>query len=423
MVPLSRVERLWGPALVVGLLLRLCAVFGTPVFPTVANTWDSNFYHETASSLADGEGYTFQGLPTAYYPPGFPFVLSLGYRVAGAHPRIGQLLNVIVSFWLLGATALLVGRFVGRRGAFWTAIFLALEPSQIVMPAFLMSEVLCAAALVTSLACAASFLLGGNAAWVFLGGAAAVLAGLTRGHAFLIVPAAILALGTIPGVGTRRRVLMALLVVIALSSLSVGLWSDRNANLLGKRVPIATNTGLNLLLGNNPNARGGRADPPGGVPQTGDEVRDEEIATARALEYIKEHPGRFVALLPVKAIRLLGPAPATTYRAEMREKWNGVWALLVVLTSQLAHLAAVAMALVFVRGSLFVRGSSSVAKSVRGGFPASALARLACAAVVIWTLGHLPFLGGARYFFPVQPLVWALAAAWIARPRASDSAT
>lgn len=31
----------------------------------------------------------------------------------------------------------------------------------------------------------------------------------------------------------------------------------------------------------------------------------------------------------------------------------------------------------------------------------------------VWTLAHLPFLGGARYLFPVQPFLLLLpAAAW-----------
>ena len=55
----------------------------TPVFPTIANTWDSNFYHETATSLAEGNGFTFQEKPTAYYPPGYPLWIALGYKIAG----------------------------------------------------------------------------------------------------------------------------------------------------------------------------------------------------------------------------------------------------------------------------------------------------------------------------------------------------
>jgi hypothetical protein len=269
------------------------------------------------------------------------------------------------------------------------------------MPAFLMSETVCAAALATSLAALASYAARRAPGWLALSVLAAVVAGMTRGHAFLVLPAAALALGSWRG-WNRRRAAGAILALAVVSAAVIGFWMARNERRLHHPVPIATNAGLNLLLGNNPNARGGRADPPGGMPQTGDEVRDERIARDRAWDYVRTHPGRTLALAPVKAARLLAPAPALTYRAELRAKWGRVPATAVVVLAQLVHLLLWAGTLRLGFGARRARKSD-----------AWVLFRLAAVVLGVWTLGHLPFLGGARYLFPVQFL---LVIAAVAKP-------
>jgi 4-amino-4-deoxy-L-arabinose transferase-like glycosyltransferase len=378
----------------------------------VANTWDSRFYHETATSLAGGEGYTFQGKPTALWPPAFSAVLSAVYRITGPDPRAGQLLNVLLSLALLAAIVDLTRTLAGGRAAFLAAILLALEPSQIVMPAFLMSEVLCGAAVAGALACAARGARGGGA-WTWGALLLGVGAGFARGHAFLVLPAALLALRGWPRPPGRRWLATFALVVAGLG-LSVALWAMRNDRLLGKPVLLSTNTGINLLLGNNPNATGGRADPPQPLPETGDEVLDEEIAIRRALEHVREDPWRTVGLLPLKAARLLGAGPAVTYRAETREKW-GPGAALVMVLAQVSHAALFALAGLFLWRAR--RGTRQPGERVLG--------RVVAVVALLWTLGHLPFLGGARYLFPVHALLAAAAAAFLAgiRPGLSETST
>jgi 4-amino-4-deoxy-L-arabinose transferase-like glycosyltransferase len=386
-----RIDRLLVTALLAGILLRIGAVLATPVFPIVANTWDSVFYHETATALAGGEGYTFQGKPTAYYPPGFSVVLSLAYAILGTTPRHGQMVNVLLSLILLGSLSGLAGSLGGGRAARATAVVLALEPSQIIMPAFLMSETLCAAALAAGLA----LLLARQRRPLLVLPAILLgaLAGMTRGHAFLVLPAAVLALAGTDLLRSRPRAATLLTLMLLVFAGTVAGWSARNREALGHAVPIATNTGINLLLGNNPNARGGRADPPGGVPQTGNEVLDEQIARNRALDYIRSHPGRTALLLPVKLLRLGVPAPALTYRAELRRKWGEIPALVSLGLAQAFHVTAWLWLLVG-----WFRGRRDASRRVAP--------RLILFCLGAWSLGHLPFLGGARYFFPVAGLLW-----------------
>jgi len=385
----------FAAALAVGIALRAAMVVSIRVFPIVANTWDSTWYHQVAASLAAGHGFQFLGKPSAFYPPCFPLVLAAGYVPFGADPRIGQWVNFMVSLWLVAAAAFAARELFGPAAGKRTAVLLALEPNHIVLPAFLMSEVLCAAGVMTFLGAWLRYRRGGGAGWLAAATLAAAAAGMTRGHAFLLAPVVVLFAGVLPR-ATRRRGLIGGVVVGAACAAVLAGWAARNESRLGHPVTIATNGGINLLLGNNPNAWGGRADPPGDVPQTGDEVRDEEIATHRALEYIKGDPLRYAAILPLKVARLWGFGPGVTYRYEIATKMGELWGKLIPALCQLAHLAVLLLAF---RGLWISR--RILANRDAGKLIAWLLA--------VWTLGHLPFLGGARYLFPVYGLLAAAA--------------
>jgi len=70
-----------------------------------------------ARSLAEGQGYTFNGGPYAKYPPVFPFLLSLVYRACGPAPWGFQLVVALSGVGALGAAWLLVRDRAGRRPA------------------------------------------------------------------------------------------------------------------------------------------------------------------------------------------------------------------------------------------------------------------------------------------------------------------
>lgn len=383
---LRTLERRWREAVILGLVLRVVVILTTPVFPGVANTWDSTFYHQVATSLSRGDGYVFDGKPTALFPPGYALALTAPYTLFRPDARSGQGLNLLASLILLLVAASLARHLGGVGAAKCTAAWLALDPTQILMPAFLMSEVLCAALIAGALLAAVAARTQGR--WWWMVGLCTAAAGMTRGHAFLLVPA-VLVVWWLTRVRTLRETITALTVVAVVCAAGISVWAARNDRVLGSPVLVATNSGMNLLLGNNANARGGRADPPGGLPETGDEVHDERVWREMALTYMREHPGRTLAMIPVKAARLLLPAPATTYREELRVKWGALPAWSVLGLAQLTALLAWAFALPL----FWNRRVSRLALGLLG------------AAIGVWVLGHLPFLGGARYFFPVSFLV------------------
>ncbi len=58
---------------------------------------DSAEYHMMATKLAAGQGYKVEGTPYVYRLPGYPFFLSLCYRVLGAHQTRALLVQVVLA--------------------------------------------------------------------------------------------------------------------------------------------------------------------------------------------------------------------------------------------------------------------------------------------------------------------------------------
>ena len=99
--------------------------------------------------------------------------------------------------------------------------------------------------------------------------------------------------------------------VVAFALVVVLPWSYRNYQTFGEWVWVSTNGGLTLLTGNNQSARGDYTqDDPlvTSIPRSvANQIEVDKEAKRRAVQWIKENPGRFVALLPLKAFRLWIP--------------------------------------------------------------------------------------------------------------------
>ncbi len=90
---------------------------------------DAFFYHRTADLLAGGYGFASNpGVPTAQWPPVFPFLLSLIYRVTGPDPLAGELFNAVVGALTVALLYLLARRLFDRLTATIAAGFLAILP-------------------------------------------------------------------------------------------------------------------------------------------------------------------------------------------------------------------------------------------------------------------------------------------------------
>ncbi|AGA27438.1 ArnT family glycosyltransferase [Singulisphaera acidiphila] len=319
---LAEYVRRWGVLTIVliAVLVRLAVIV-----PSFGKLDDPDRYLVVARSLADGEGFAVNGLPTAYRPPLYPLLLSvlitmlgedrLAWGVAGLHLVAGAgtvvLTAVAARRWGLPPGRLLLA-----------AAIVAFDPVLVAQSRAVMTETLAAFLVAATLAALAE----GHARGAFWGGIGFGLASLCRPS---LLPAAGLvvfaALATGPGtawVRLRRASLVAVATVMLLVP-----WAWRNAWVFGESVWTTTHGGWTLALANNPVYYAEVLDgPPGAVwsganqkrwfDETVHEVEglsqpraDRKIRTM-ALRFIRDHPRDFVRASVARLERFWGFAPA-----------------------------------------------------------------------------------------------------------------
>lgn len=398
---------LFAVLLALGILLRVVAVFTFPVYPLVNNTADTEIYDAGARSIAGGEGYRWGGRPTAFFPVGWPLVLAGAYKLFGESPRSGQVMNLILSLVLIAASWAFARRLHGDVAARRVAVLLALAPHQIVYPAFLMSEVAFTAFFMTAL-------------WLLSPGTRTLprlfLSGFLTGGATLIRAVSLvypLVTFLFARFGERRTwrgsVLATLVFTVALL-LALAPWAVRNHSVFGRWVLVANDGGMNFLMGNHEGATGARHEPAGGLPSTGDEVADDREGYRRGLEFIRTRPLEFLSLLPRKLARLTLAAPLLTYREELLAKWPRIVALAAMGLDQLLHVGL---------WGVVVAGFAGIVRRRR---PPPRGLLLPCLVLGLWFAIHMAFLGGARYFFPMMPVLIMLAVMFMGGWREGEGA-
>jgi hypothetical protein len=206
-------------------------------------------YSSLAQSTLDGRGYVNdEGKPTAYHPPGWPFLLTAVYRVS-ARPLAGKLLNAIA----LACTAWLLSSLVGRstaEGKPFAPLLLLLCPLVLYTATTLYPQTIGTTLLIavlvllnvdmrSALRCSlAGFLLG------FL---------ILSIPAFLLVTPLLLAGHYFPNRKMLSLYVKRSLLVLLCAAAIVAPWTVRNARVFHALVPVSTNSGVNLLLGNSEN--------------------------------------------------------------------------------------------------------------------------------------------------------------------------
>jgi len=390
----------------VALALRI----GFALFAPRALFSDEVEYDRLAWTLATTGAYSDEGHPTAYRPVGYPAFAAGIYRVAGHDPMAIRLAQAgvdacsVLLLYLLAAPR--------RRVGLWAAGIWALYPSAVTYTRLLMPETVFTAVLL-----GAAVLARRGGLWSDAGADArawgpALGLGMLLGCLALLKPAAILLAAALPlaAILMRERLPAARVGLIALGWLLVaGPWMVRNQVVLGAPT-LATNTGANLLIGNNPNATGGyTADVPEGmVSRAGAEGPASSAAIGAAARYIREHPARFVLMGVAKVARVFGtegemivvsfhenPGNRTT---RLREKYRALPAWLHLLVSGPYAL-------------LMLLGSLGFLIYPRDEVRATFLAVLGC-----WLATHFVFFGGSRFHFPLMPFFALFTAGVLADP-------
>jgi len=177
-----------------------------------------------------------------------------------------MVLNVVAGALAVGLTGLLARRIVGRRAGLVAAVAIAALPSLVFHTSVVLSEP------VFLVAALAAFLVVLWHPWDVAAGEMPsnrrlLVAGLLWGLAVLIRPPFVVSLAALPVAlivwrprGERARmvgVVARSAAVLACGAAAVVVpWTVRNAVQMDAFVPISTNTGQNLCIGHNPEARG-----------------------------------------------------------------------------------------------------------------------------------------------------------------------
>ena len=145
--------------LAVALVLRLGYVAATPDYTIVHDARDYDYY---ARSLARGEGYGLSfGIPTAFRPPGYIFLLAGVYDVAGVaregvDERVppARIVQAFIGTLAVALIGLIAAQLWGRRAALAALALGAVYLPLILIGGALMSEPLFVVLMLGSLAAA-----------------------------------------------------------------------------------------------------------------------------------------------------------------------------------------------------------------------------------------------------------------------------
>ena len=285
--------RFWlPPVLLAGFLIRVAWVVWMPALPSRDSVW----YDEGAWGITQGLGYTYQGQATAFWPPGYPVFLAGVYFVFGHNYLAAKLANIVLQLGIIVMSGSLARRMWGEEGAFLTALIMALLPGQIVYSSLLESMTLFTFLMLGILRLALD-----ENRWLsspLLTGLLTGILALTRPTG-LLFPLALAFVYWLDGDQAREAIRKGF-VAMAVMMLVILPWTVRNYRAFGKLVPISTNGGFNLMVGNSPQSTGGRnIAPPWKVDwimSETNEAKRDQLARNAALEFIRRNPKKFLRL-------------------------------------------------------------------------------------------------------------------------------
>jgi 4-amino-4-deoxy-L-arabinose transferase-like glycosyltransferase len=315
--PRRRLRAAWPWALAVVLLaaafaIRLAYVDATPGMRLVHDALD---YDGHAVSVARGDGYSktlAYGRPTAFRPPGYPYLLGGVYRLAGAQHAgearrvdVARRLQVVIGTVLVAMVGLLAAQLWGRAVALVALALAAVYVPLVTMSGAVMSEPLFAVFMLGSLSAAIHHRRSAHRyRFALVAGLLAGAAILTRANAMILLAPLVAAVWDArPRLSVRALGPPAALVAVAVLALVP--WTIRNARTLHHFVPVSTQLGSALAGTYNDEARTDPRHPAswrslravpsyadlfGKVRQTNEAVLERRLRH-RAIRYAADHPG------------------------------------------------------------------------------------------------------------------------------------
>ena len=378
---------------------------------------DFAYYVGKATSLAAGQGYANGGVPTAFWPPGYPIFLAGVFKLFGSSLAVAKATNIVLWTATTVLVYLLGLKLEGRATAAVAAFIVALFPEFILFANLTSSENLfIPLVLGATLVFSPKAKMSGPPSWK-----RSLLAGLLLGFAVIVRTTAVLlpplmALVLVLWYRSKPALVSACLLVAAFA-ISPGAWAARNAVVMGSPV-LSTNGGISLWTGNNPLATGGyrlKGDSPArDVSTPANELAANSAYTKEALTFIVSEPGQWIALMPEKAKQLFAKPSTLGWNTARNVRGDSSSYSARELTSAEKRAVSVAVALRANRGgwmkALWLLGLLglvvAVAKKRSVGVWIGAV-------VGYWLLFHITLGNGQpRYLISVAPAV-AVCAAYV----------
>jgi 4-amino-4-deoxy-L-arabinose transferase-like glycosyltransferase len=293
----TRYYRILATILFVGLALRLLAVVWIPTLPT-SDFWS---YFQRASSLADSGDYeAVPGRPDASYPPGYPLLLSLFFRLPLERLIAAKLFNVALGVISILLVSEITRSLFGDPASLIAAAIMAASPRSILSTLLIASENLFLPLLLAWVLAMLTAAQKERLKATLLGGFLLGLATLVRAVAWLLsIP---WLLSQLPLRLGPRRLAVRFMLLLLTQAIVMLPWAIRNSLTLGRATFLTSTGGINLFIGNNPNATGQwypwledmQATDPGFSERS---LVDQDRSAARAaLRWIDQNPLNAVSL-------------------------------------------------------------------------------------------------------------------------------
>jgi 4-amino-4-deoxy-L-arabinose transferase-like glycosyltransferase len=302
--------------ILIGVALR---VLWVSTFPSLLRS-DGATYFSLARKLVEGLPYQDGSGKHAYWPPGYPFFLFPFFLAFGVHSWVPVLGNLL----LFSATVPIVYRLAveitdEQVGQFAT-LFLTIWPNYVMSAGWASKELvlvpLLPLAILLFIWALKSNGMGRSLIWGLLSGAVLGFAALTQ-PSTLLFPFLFLVYGFLRRERMSKTLMGFGLVLIGIYAV-VSPWILRNHRVLHEWVAISTNSGDTFYRSNNPLATGGYVFRGEKDLSALDEVQRSKIGYQLGKEWIKTHPGEFLALALRKQILLLGDDARGVYETLKR---------------------------------------------------------------------------------------------------------
>ncbi len=375
--------------------------------------WDGAIYGALAQNLATGLGYTHWEVstrPTAFYPVGYPALVSVAIRVGFSPTVAAPLVNLFAAVITAMLVALAAKKLAGNRAALLAGAVYAILPGTLLWSLTPMTETL-TGTLMTALLCVSLTPRPDGSGYLQHGvyGAITALATLVRPQSILLAPLAAISAPT-SHFRWRFARWIAIMASVSAALLCLVPWTTRNCWALDHCALVSTNGGSNLYIGTLDHPTGGfvALETLSDCGAVAGEVARDRCYSRTALQRMSSSPVRWAAKIPKKIFRTFAIqwAPASYWRTAMHGSPTFGWQVLGAVCT-LSWWGLIVAAVFGAR--LLRRGPSKISSTIA--------LRFVALSVAIVAVTHGVFISDDRYQLPVVPLLCVLLAGFATKEK------